>query len=402
MISSAPRLGSHNPVAGESRAQVFLMTNTLETGGSERQFVTLANALDRDRFRVSLGCLRLAGPFLSEVRGLIEFSPGGHLLGIRAWRSRLALARLLRKQQVSIAQAFDFYSNLMLIPAARFAGVPVVLGSHRQLGDLLRPRQFQLQAAAFRLCDQVVCNSQAAARRLQDAGIGQQKITIIPNGVPAEFFACTVAALPPEPQVVRIGMISRMNHPLKNHDRFLRMAAGLASRFPQLRFVLAGDGPLRPELENLARRLGISDRALFLGERRDVPAVLAALDISVLPSSSESLSNVILESMAAGVPVVAADVGGNSELVQHGKTGLLFHAGDEQGLTAALETLISQAELRKSLGTCAREVARAEYACAKARDRYQDLYSNLLAEKGWMTTAALKQWEPARTGPGEL
>src|SRR5215471_313114 len=108
-----------------ARPRVFLMTDTLQTGGTERQFVALANSLDRERFQVSLGCVKSVGPFLSDIPGLVEFSPGGNLYGIPSWRSRLAIARLLRKQQVSVAQATDFYSNLMLIPAARFARVPV-------------------------------------------------------------------------------------------------------------------------------------------------------------------------------------------------------------------------------------------------------------------------------------
>ena len=162
--------------------------------------------------------------------------------------------------------------------------------------------------------------------------------------------------------------------------------------------MLAGDGPLRPALEALARQLGLLDRVLFLGDRRDVPAVLAALDISVLPSSSESLSNVILESMAAGVPVVAANVGGNPELVRNGETGFLFSPGDERQLASAIETLVTQPELRKQLATCARAHARAEYAIPRVRDRYQDLYRSLLVEKGLMAPLPIEILQPAENG----
>lgn len=361
---------------------VFLMINTLETGGSERQFVTIANALDRKIFPVTLGCLNSFGPFLKEIGEITRFPAGGTLFGFQSWRSRLALLRFLRKKRIMVAQSFDFYSNLMLIPAARVAGVPVVLGSQRQLGDLLTSAQSHAQTAVFRLCDRVVCNSRAAAARLQKAGISERKLVIIPNGLPVESFAAAAPVLPAEPQILRIGMISRMNHVVKQHELFLRAAARLAPHFPQLRFVLAGDGPLRPGLEALVRRLELVDRVIFLGDRRDIPAVLASLQISVLPSSSESLSNVILESMAAGVPVVAADVGGNPELVQPGKTGFLFPPGDELQFAAVLETLVRQAELRKELGRCARNVALAQYSITKVRDRYQDLYEKLLAQKG--------------------
>jgi glycosyltransferase involved in cell wall biosynthesis len=370
------------------------MTNTLETGGSERQFVTMANALDREKFTVNLGCLKRKGPFLSEVTGLEEFSPGGSLFGLQSWRARLALSRFLRQKRISVAHSFDFYTNLMLIPAARLARVPVVVGSHRQIGDLLTRNQFRAQNAMFHLCDRILCNSRSAADRLQTAGIPRRKLTVIPNGLPDEFFAGVTPALAHDAQVVRIGMISRMNDPVKRHDLFLRAAKRLAERFPQLRFILVGDGPLRAGLEGLANQLGLGDRVVFLGDRRDVPAVLAALDISVLTSGSESLSNVILESMAAGVAVVAAHVGGNPELVQDGTTGFLFPSGDEAQLSQAMETLVTQPDLRKQFGVSARRKAQAEYAIPNIRDRYQELYQDLLAEKGWMAPAAVEALPP--------
>jgi L-malate glycosyltransferase len=378
------------PSSESTPPAVFLMTNTLETGGSERQFVTMANALDPRKFTINLGCLKRKGPFLSQVTGLEEFSPGGSLFGLRSWRARLELSRFLRQKRIRIAHSFDFYSNLMLIPAARLARVPVVLGSHRQLGDLLTRNQFRAQNAVFRACDRIVCNSRSAADRLRGAGIAERKLTVIPNGLSDDLFTEVIPALARDAQVVRIGMISRMNDPVKRHDMFLRVAARLAPRFPQLRFVVVGDGPLRPGLEYLARQLELEDRVLFLGERRDIPAVLAALDISVLPSSSESFSNVILESMAAAVPVVAAEVGGNPELLRNGHTGFLFASGDELQFAAALELLVERAELRKQFGSCARDQVRALYSIGTVRDRYQDLYSALLAEKGWSETVPLE------------
>jgi glycosyltransferase involved in cell wall biosynthesis len=357
------------------------MTNTLETGGSERQFVTVVNALDREQFSLSLGCIRRVGPFLSEVEGVQEFSPGGNLFGFRSWRARVNLARFLREEKVQVAHAFDFYSNLMLIAAARFAGVPAVVGSHRQLGDLLTPAKFRAQAGAFRFCDRVVCNSRAAADSLRAVGVVETKLTVIPNGLPDAAFATAAPALQPDPRIFRVGMISRMNDPIKRHELFLRVAAKLVPRFPQMQFVLVGDGPLRPGLEKLAQELFLSERVIFLGDRRDVTAVLASLDVSVLPSASESLSNVILESMAAGVAVVAANVGGNPELIDDGQTGLLFPVGDESKFAAALETFATQSDVRQRMGSAAREQARARYSISTVRRQYQDLYHELLAAK---------------------
>src|SRR5437667_404866 len=206
----------------------------------------------------------------------------------------------------------------MLIPAARLAGVPVVIGSHRQLGDLLTPLQFRAQNIVLRMCDAIVCNSRAATARLQKSGLGEQKVTVIPNALPHSAFAETIPAMPSEPVVLRIGMIARMNDRSKNHVIFLRAAARLAAKFQCVEFVLVGDGPLRPELETLVRELELGSRVRFLGDRHDIPEVLASLNITVLPSSSESSSNAIVESIAAGIPVVASDVSGNTELEARG------------------------------------------------------------------------------------
>jgi L-malate glycosyltransferase len=370
------------PLSNELPA-VFLMTNTLETGGSERQFITLARALDREEFAVELGCLKRKGPLLREVEEIAEFSPGGSLYGVQSLRARMALLRHLRAHRAVVAHSFDFYTNLMLIPAARLAGVSVVIGSQRQIGDLLSPLQFAVQAAVFRLCDRVVCNSLAAAERLRDAGISQDKLVLIPNALPADAFAEVPPALPRLRGVLRAGMIARMNSPVKNHPLFLRAAARLATVFPTLEFVLIGDGPLRPSLERLAKQCGLGGRVRFLGDRRDIPAVLAALDVSVVPSFSESLSNAIVESMAAGVPVVATRVGGSPEVVRHGETGLLVPLDDEDALVAAIEDLLSQPELRRKCGRQAKELARARFGFDHVRDQFEQLYRDVLAEKGW-------------------
>jgi glycosyltransferase involved in cell wall biosynthesis len=356
------------------------MVNTLERGGTERQFVTLATALAPGAFDVGLGCLRRRGEFLNQVPEILEFSPGGSLYLGRSFRSRIALARYLRQRRVAVAHAFDFYANLMLIPAARLARVPVVIGSHRQLGDLQTWKQFRAQNIMFRICDRVVCNSQAAAERLRQAGVRQCKLVVIPNGLSEEAFAQATPALPASPEVMRIGMISRMNDPAKNHRTFLRVAARLAAKFEHLQFVLVGDGPLRSELEDFAAQVGLGSRVCFLGDRHDIPAVLASLDIMMLPSSSESLSNVILESMAAGVAVIAADVGGNPELIQERETGLLVPLDDDSFVQAA-EKLLLHPEQRKGYGQRAKMAASSRHRLSAISSSYEQLYKTLLAEK---------------------
>jgi glycosyltransferase involved in cell wall biosynthesis len=359
---------------------VFLMTNTFETGGSERQFSVLARHLDPQQFQLHLGCHRRDGAFAQAFGAVPEFRLGGSLFGWRSIRARIRLARHLRSKHIQIAHAFDFYTNLSLIPAARLARVPVVIGSQRQLGDLLTPAQFRVQSVAFRFCDAVVCNSQAAAEPLVAAGISRDKLCVIGNAMPAEAFVPAVPALPRRADTLRVGMVARMNARYKNHSGFLRIAAAIHAQKPNVEFLLAGDGPLRSELEQEASALGLGDSVIFLGDRRDISAVLASLDLAVLTSDSESLSNVILEAMAARLPVVAYNVGGNAELVNE-QRGVLITAGKEEEFIAAVQYLLMHPELRLQLGANARQFVEENFSSARVFGRYEELYLSLLAKK---------------------
>lgn len=392
-------------IAGESevrrlqserdRPNLFLMTNTLEIGGSERQFAALAGAIHPERFQIHLGCLRRYGPLVKKIGNITEFPLHGSFFTWQAWRSRLDLGRFLRAKHIAVAHAFDFYTNLMLLPVARLAGIPVVIGSHRQLGDLLSPAQFRAQAAAFRFCDRIVCNSRAAALRLTQHGVPTHKLVVIPNGLAPEAFATATPILQRSPGIVRIGMIARMNVRYKNQAGFLRAAARVCETFKQAEFVLAGDGVFRPEFERMARGMGLASRVRFLGECDDIPAVLAALDITVVPSVSESFPNVILESMAAGVPVVATRVGGIPDAVEDEKTGLLVPPEDDERMAEAISRLIRQASLREEIGRRARDYAAGHFQWDSVSEQYEGLYVKLLAKKDRRWRA---QFLPAENG----
>lgn len=389
-----PKALLQTDLTGAERLRLFMMVNTFETGGSERQFVAITGAIRPIRFDISLGCIGRRGPLLNQREGVSEFPLGGSFLSARAQLSRVALGKYLRREKVQIAHSFDFYTNLLLLPTARLAGVPAVIGSHRQLGDLLTPLQFRSQALAFRFCDRVVCNSQAAAERLRAQRLPEKKIVVIPNGLAPEIFERADALVPFRQGVIRIGMIARMNARSKNHTLFLRAAAQLAAKHTNLEFLLAGDGPLRPELEALASELGISNRTSFLGDCRDIPGVLASLDVSVVPSGSESLSNAILESMAAGVAVVATNVGGTPELISDGETGLLVPPCDEDALVNAIGCFIAQPGFRAACARKSKELAVAQFSLRSVAGRYEQLYEDVLASKKKRTIPARQRQSP--------
>jgi glycosyltransferase involved in cell wall biosynthesis len=378
---------------------VFLMTNSFETGGSERQFVELASALDPAMCQVSLGCLQPKGPLQTDLGPVQHFDLGGSLYRLQSMRTRYRLAAYLRRSEVAIAHAFDYYTNLTLIPAAKLARTPVVIGSQRQLGDLLTPAQRRVQLAMFSWSDCVVCNSQAAAERLLQQGLRADKFAVIGNGLPPAAFAETVPVTPRCPGFLRIGMIARMNTRSKNHRILLNAAARLRNRLAKFEVVLMGDGPLRPELEREAAELGIGDLVRFLGDRRDIPAILASLDVTVLPSDSESLSNAILESMAASVPVIASDVGGNRELVAKDR-GILLPPDDVEALAGALQQLAADLPLRETLARNARRFAQENFTIEQMRKKYEDLYTELLDRKSWRSKPApTRAWRATSHAP---
>ena len=361
-----------------SSASIFLMVNSLETGGTERQFVQMSRALRSRGVSVHLGCLLKKGVFLHEIGEVPEFDLGGSLYGVQSVRSRWQLARHMRSLGVKIAHAFDFYTNLALIPTAKLSGIPII-GSHRQLGDLLTQTQFRAQLAAFRFCDRVVCNSRAAAERLSQAGLPKNKLAVIGNALPPAAFAEAIPALPRSDGTLRIGMIARMNARSKNHAGFLRAAKEVSGKFFNVEFVLVGDGPLRAEIAREAAELGIQERVRFFGERHDIPAVLRSLDVSVVPSISESLSNAMLESMAAGVPVVATAVGGNAELGGDGRA-LLVPGNKEDELAMALMRLLENSELRSHMAARAQEFARSRFSLEQVCKQYEELYAEVLSQ----------------------
>jgi L-malate glycosyltransferase len=357
---------------------IFLMCDSLHTGGIERQFNMLARALREHGYEVHLGCMRREGTFLEGLGNIEEFPTGGGFFRWKALESRWRIARFLRKHKVQVAQSFDFYSNLMMVSVAKLARVPVVIACQNQIGDLLTSTQNRAEITNFRLCARVVCNSRAAAERLRRFGLPATKLVVIPNGI-SEAPTVAEPAFERQPGRVYVALIARMNSDVKNHDVFLRAAAKVLVHRADTEFLLVGDGPLRHSLELLARELRIASRVKFLGDRRDVPAVLAAVDISVVPSRTESLANVVLESMAAGKPVVASNVGGLPEVVHHAKTGLLVRAGDENELASAIELLISRPDLREEYGRAGQQFVRTNFSAARLRDEHLRLYDELLS-----------------------
>jgi len=363
-------------------------------GGTERQFVMAATALDSRRFDVQIGCFRKIGPFLAgiERHGLsVSEYPIDSLYNLGSLHHRRRLASHLARERLQIVHAYGFYANLFAVPAAWWAATPVVIASVRDSGDLWTPAQRLAQRAICVLAHHIVVNAHAVGDVLTREGYDAAKISVIRNGIDASRFDGAKndgrihqeLGLPPgAPLVTVVSRLSRNKEfEFKGIRHFLDAAARVSAGFDDVRFLIVGDGVLREELERRAERLGLTRRVLFTGFRLDVPEILAASTIAVLPSLSEGMSNSLLESMAAGVPVVATRVGGNPEAVGDDEGGLLVPAGDDAFLATAIGRLLRDRELRASLGRGGRQRVERLFSIRRMVGDTEALYRRLLEER---------------------
>jgi glycosyltransferase involved in cell wall biosynthesis len=230
-----------------------------------------------------------------------------------------------------------------------------VVASIRDTGDWLTPMQRRLQKLVCRLADCVLVNAEAIRQNLLEQGYDPSKIVVIRNGITLSKFAGRSRSadlrrelgLPLSARLVAV--FSRLNR-FKGVEYFLDAAAVLAGKVADVCFLVVGDGGNKKELEEYACQLGLGQRIVFTGFRGDVPELLSEVAISVLPSLSEGTSNTLLESMAAGVPVIATRVGGNPEVIEDGVSGLLVPPRDSAALAAAMDRLLEDEILALALG----------------------------------------------------
>jgi glycosyltransferase involved in cell wall biosynthesis len=377
-----------------NRVRVTKVVPTLQCGGTEKQFLALTASLDARRFDMECACLRQLGPFVSELADrripLREFP-------IRSFRGGASLPQQFRfathlfRRRAHIVHAYNFYGNVFAVPAARLAGVPVVIASIRDRGPYLTKAQLRLQREVCRLADHILVNADAIKEWLAQDGYDASKISVIRNGVDVERFAA-----PPRGEALRaelglpldapiVAVVSRLN-PLKGLEHFLDAAATVAKRFARARFLIVGEPSIDDPgyldaLKAHARRVGVADKVIFTGLRHDVPNVLAGVTVSVMPSLNEGLSNSLLEAMAAGVPVVATRVGGTPEAIAGGVVGLLVPPGDSHALAESISRLLEDPHLAETMGRAARRSIEERFSLDRMVTATERVYVDLLAAR---------------------
>lgn len=388
-MTMSPALSASPAKAETERIRLLKFLAYLAIGGSERQVLNIRQGLDHTRFDLHLGCF---GCFDEQIGVDLSGTPLevykiNKLYGVRALRECWRLASYLKQNRMDIVHAYNFYANVFALPAARLAKVPVVLASIRDTGETWTARQRAVNKMVCRLADRVVVNAEAIKRGLVAEGYHPERITVIANGIICPPLRSTQdrTLLHQEfglsAKDVLIGVVSRIAR-LKGLEYFLAAAPDILARIPQAKFLIIGDNSFNPqyreELKQQVITLGLQERVIFTGFRLDVPKIISSLDVSVLPSLREGLSNALLESMAAAVPVVATNVGGNPEVVVDGESGLLVPSRDSSALAEAICRVLLTPGLRNVLGQAGRRRVLEHFSNERMIRNVERLYGDML------------------------
>ena len=335
----------------------------------------LVRRLDRTRFRVHVACFHREGAWLPRVAeaaaSVVEFPIHGFARPATA-AQLLAFARWCRREHIAVVQTCDLYANILGLPGAALAGVPVRIGSRRELNPDKTAGQIRLQRQAYRCATKVAANSSAARDLLRREGLAPESIAVIPNGIDAAAYPERSANRTARP--VRSVITVANLRAEKNHETLIAAAALLADEFPDVQFLIAGDGPRRHALEALVKSRRLEHRVIFLGHCDNVARLLADADVFVLPSRSEAFPNAAMEAMASGLPVVAGAVGGLLDLVEPGRTGILVDPEDAHAFATALRHLFTDPADAARMGRAARAEVLQRYSFDRMVQAFEELY----------------------------
>ena len=334
--------------------RVLLITGNAIVGGMERTVARLVERLPvRDYAFVAL--CPFESPFTSQLRA---YGVDVHVASIGdklRWHSIQRAAELVREYDIDVIHAHMPAAHTLAGLAGRATRTPVLATVHSMHVSMQDLEMHRL--AGTHLC--VV--SDAARAHALAVGADRSRLTVIRNGVDTEAFAPALRRVTGDgKRAPVVGYVGRLS-PEKNPGLFLHVAALVRASAPDTRFVIIGDGPLREELERLARTFAIDAAVTFAGECDDMPPQYRALDVLLSTSWHEGTSLAILEAMASGVPVVATDVGGSPELVASGVTGWLTSSGEEVPMAERTLALLRDEPLRRRFGTAARARAVREF-----------------------------------------
>jgi glycosyltransferase involved in cell wall biosynthesis len=359
-----------------SKPRVIHLVESLEIGGAEKLVCDLVSGRGADR--TSVICLELIGALGDQLR-----AEGFHvdLAGLEPrWSTALRVRRLLQRDRPDILHCHNFTAHFFGALAARSLGIPVLMTKHGA-GAPTNKGTGWLNGWLAR-STQVVAVSPEAVQVMKPWERPDQPILYIPNGISLHPYEN-----PPSREEARerlgwprdafmVGIIARVT-PIKGHVRLLEAFSRILPRVPGAILVIAGDGPARPDVERRIAELGVQQSVYFLGERHDIPLILAALNVFCLPSETEGMPITLLEAMAAARPVVVSNVGAIPHVVEDGVSGVLVSPFDSAGIERALLSLADDPERAARMAEAGRQRVFQDYDAETALKNYEAVYERM-------------------------
>ncbi len=361
------------------KIKILYIIDKLRPAGAQKHLSELISGLNKEVFESKLVTLEELGV--------------GRIYGLTGIKGLLRLVRVIKEFKPDIFQSYLFSENILGVIAAKIAGVKIIITGRRDTGMLREGKFWHILAYKLtnRWADKIICVSEAVKKvALAKERVDPEKLVVIYNGVDVGRFSCQSSAIScqlkeklgiKEDEFV-VGMIANFSW-IKGHRDFIAAAQIILKELPNTKFLLIGEGSLRKEIESAVRRTpyAVREKILFLDSRQDIPEFLSVMDISVNASYSEGMSNTVLESMAAGVPVVATAVDGNLETVADGVTGIFVQPKDTKALAEAIISILNDRELAEKLGKNGRKVAEEKFTAEKMIKNFENLYQRLLRPK---------------------
>jgi glycosyltransferase involved in cell wall biosynthesis len=371
--------------------------------GAETVVLNLSEELERMGSRSVVGVFRNSAKSAPEIASLAA-ARGLQVEAVRCdgrvdLNAVMRIREIVSREQIDVVHSHGYKSHLYAYSACRNL-CPMVATSHGHysrrsangvpsLSDLKFHTYRSLERNVLHRFDRVVCVSKEMSDELRRAGLSASSVTVIANGVDMEAYCDAAPAADlqyPKSGRVAIGIVSRLIE-RKGHRELFRAAREILVRCPNTVYVVIGDGPLQPDLEELAGEYGIASSVIFTGKRSDMANVYSVLDILALPSHAEGLPMAVIEAMAAGKPVVASNVGAIPELIRDGKTGILIEPGNHSSLQEGIVRLLNDPMLRRDLGQNAQELVRKQFSLAAMGRKYYAEYQRA-TDRNLATVAA--------------
>ncbi len=370
------------------KINVFQLVEGFGLGGAEKKLLELVKRMDKNRFRTvvcSLGLQGTSGNISEDFMKLRNFGievleiPRKHRIDIGLIYT---LIKLIKSRRIDVIMTTLYYADIMGAVTGKLGDVKAVFFWETiSSPEWLLPRRLISYRAAIKWCDKVISVSKRTADFLvEERKIYPDKIKIIPYGVDLKKYSNGNSHMVRRKLKINekdkiIGMVGRLVTQ-KGHVYLIDAATSIVKRYPNLKFLIVGDGNLRSVLEKKVKDNQLSNNFIFLGARNDVPDLLKAIDIFTLPSLFEGLPNVVLEAMASKKPVVATSVDGTKEAVINGKTGILVPPRDPDSLSKALCDLLDNPQRALDFGKKSRKRVEEYFSLEKQVKSFEDLYEN--------------------------